>query len=117
MSYIKYVKLNLFMAKINNMGAGSFLLPPRSEYSSRKDWEKACEKLGLYVVPSFGKGSHCAVYKDSVCPPEDNSSCCVVTIPRNIYPEFQRDLVKKVLFYGLVSGKYVEKDVWEALEV
>ncbi|KKU93865.1 MAG: hypothetical protein UY26_C0003G0013 [Candidatus Jorgensenbacteria bacterium GW2011_GWA1_48_13] len=42
MSYIKYVKLNLFMAKINNMGAGSFLLPPRSEYSSRKDWEKAC---------------------------------------------------------------------------
>lgn len=83
---------------------------------NQKDWEKACEKLGLYVIPSFGKGSHCAVYKDSVCPPED-SSCCVVTIPRNIYPEFQRDLVKKVLFYGLVSGKYVENDVWEALEV
>ena len=83
---------------------------------NQKDWETACERLGLYVVPSFGKGSHCAVYKDSVCPPED-SSCCVVTIPRNIYPEFQRDLVKKVLFYGLTSGKYTEQDLWEALGV
>jgi len=30
------------MAKTNNMGAGSSLLPPRNNYSSRKDWEEDC---------------------------------------------------------------------------
>lgn len=83
---------------------------------NQSDWKKACERLGLYVLPSAGKGSHCAVYKNSVCPPED-SSCCVVTIPMNIYPNFQRDLVKKVVLYGMQSGKYTEDDVWRALGV
>jgi hypothetical protein len=83
---------------------------------NQSDWMKACERLGLYVLPGAGKGSHCAVYKDNVCPPED-SSCCVVTIPRNTYPNFQRDLVKKVVFYGQRSGKYTEEDVWKALGV
>ena len=83
---------------------------------NQQDWIAACRKLGLYVVPALGKGSHCAVYKDNVCPPED-SQCCVVTLPRNIYPNFQRDLVKKVLLYGIQSGKYTEKDIWKALGV
>lgn len=82
----------------------------------QKDWIKACARLGLCVLPAFGRGSHCAVYKDNVCPPED-SSCCVVTLPSNIYPNFQRDLVKKIVLYGIQSGKYTEKDVWKALGV
>lgn len=82
----------------------------------QRDWMKACEKLGLCVVPASGRGSHCAVYKNNVCPPED-SSCCVVTIPTNLYPNFQRDLVKKVLLYGLQSGRYDEDDLWRALGV
>jgi hypothetical protein len=83
---------------------------------NQQDWMKACERLGLYVAPALGKGSHCAVYKDNVCPPE-NSQGCVVLLPRNMYPNFQRDLVKKVVLYGIQSGKYNEKDVWKALGV
>ena len=78
------------------------------------DWAKVCLKLGLYVSKSSGKGSHCAVYKDNVCSPAD-VSCLVVTIPNNIYPNFQRDLVKKVLFYGIKSEKYSEEDFWKVL--
>lgn len=83
---------------------------------SQGDWIKVCVKLGLYVPDGYGKGSHCAVYKDSVCPPED-SSCCVVTLPRNIYANFQRDLIKKILLYGIQSGKYSEDDLWKALRI
>jgi hypothetical protein len=82
----------------------------------QKDWVEACRKLGLYIPDGYGKGSHCAVYKDNVCPPEDRS-CCVVTLPRNIYPNFQRDLIKKVLLYGIQSGKYNEDDLWIAIGV
>lgn len=91
-------------------------LVDRIKNLTQKEWMRVCEKLGLYVRPTFGKGSHCVVYKDNVCPPED-SSCCVVTLPYNIYPNFQRDLVKKVLFYGQQSGKYTEADVWAALGI
>ncbi|KKU50168.1 MAG: hypothetical protein UX71_C0002G0139 [Parcubacteria group bacterium GW2011_GWA1_47_10] len=91
-------------------------LVDRIKGCTQKDWIKACERLGLCVLPNAGRGSHCAVYKDNTCPPED-SSCCVVTIPQNVYPNFQRDLVKKVVAYGLASGKYTEGDVWKALGV
>jgi|GEM_PF-2442390 hypothetical protein len=84
--------------------------------TTQKEWMKACEKLGLRVFPAHGKGSHCAVYKDSLCLPS-NSDCCVVTIPGNIYANFQRDLVKKILFHGIQSGKYSENDIWRALSV
>ncbi len=91
-------------------------LVDRIKNLTQKEWMRVCEKLGLYVRPASGKGSHCAVYKDNVCLPED-SSCCVVTLPYNIYPNFQRDLVKKVIFYGLQSGKYREEDFWGAVGV
>ncbi len=81
---------------------------------NQSDWVKACEKIGLYIPDGYGKGSHVAVYKDNKCMPQD-VSCCVVTIPRNIYPNFQRDLFKKVLFYGIVNNKFSEKELWEAL--
>lgn len=81
---------------------------------TQKQWMVVCEKLGLYVSPSNGKGSHCAVYKSNVCPVESRD-CCVVTLPSNIYPNFQRDLVKKLVFYGVISGLYSEDDVWRSL--
>jgi hypothetical protein len=82
----------------------------------QEDWIKICNKLGLYVSVSNGKGSHCAVYKSNVCPVSD-SSCLILTIPRNIYPNFQRDLIKKIVFYGLQSGLYTEDDFWKVLKI
>jgi hypothetical protein len=83
---------------------------------SQSDWVMACRKLGLYVPEGYGKGSHCAVYKNESCPPED-SSCCIVTLPRKIYPNFQRDLIKKIVYYGIQSGAYTEDKFWEVLGV
>lgn len=83
---------------------------------NQKDWMKACEKLSLFVVPASGKGSHCAVFKSPDCPPQD-STCLVLTIPHKIYPNFQRDIVKKLVLYGIKSGTYTEKDLWEILNV
>jgi hypothetical protein len=77
---------------------------------------EACRKLGLHVPDGYGKGSHQAVYKSSDCSPED-SSCCVVTLPKNIYPNFQRDLIKKVLLYGITEGKFTEEDLWKVFGV
>ena len=82
----------------------------------QQDWINVCRKLGLHVPEGYGKGSHCAVYKNDKCPPED-SSCCVVTLPRNIYPNFQRDLIKKIIYHGLQSGAYSEDDLWRVLDV
>ncbi len=83
---------------------------------SQQDWITVCRKLGLYIPEGYGKGSHCAVYKNASCPPED-SSCCVVTLPRNIYPNFQRDLIKKILYHGMQAGTYTEDDLWKVLGV
>jgi len=58
----------------------------------------------------------CAVYKSETCPPED-SSCCVVTLPRNIYPNFQRDLIKKILYHGILTATFTEDDLWDVLAV
>ncbi len=80
------------------------------------DWIKICRKLNLFVSISNGKGSHCAVYKSDVCLVSD-SSCLILTIPRNIYPNFQRDLIKKIVFYGLQSGLYTEEDFWKILKI
>lgn len=91
-------------------------LVDRIKNLTQTEWMRVCEKLGLYVCPAFGKGSHCAVYKDNVCRPED-STCCVVTLPSNIYPNFQRDLVKKVIFFGLQSEKYTEAEFWSAVGI
>ena len=66
-------------------------LVDRIKNLTQKEWVRVCEKLGLYVCPAFGKGSHFAVYKDNVCLPED-SSCCVVTLPVNIYSNFFKEI-------------------------
>lgn len=84
--------------------------------TNQKDWVKVCQKLGLFVPEDGGHGSHRAVYKSNTCPPED-SSCCVIVLPCKIYPNFQRDLVKKLVYHGKISGKYTEDDLWEALGV
>jgi len=81
---------------------------------TQKEWMIVCERLGLHVVAASGKGSHCAVYKSSTCSPTD-VSCCVVTIPCKVFPNFQRDLVKKIIFYGINSDLYTEEDFWNAV--
>lgn len=81
----------------------------------QKDWMKACERLGLCVRPEAGRGSHCAVYSNEVWPPE--SDAVVVTLASNYYPQIQRATLKKIIGYGVLSGRYTEKDVWDALKV
>jgi hypothetical protein len=83
---------------------------------TQSDWVKACERLGLFVPPEGGKGSHRSAYKSSDCPMAD-STCLVSTFVQKMYPEIQRDVFKNVLFYGQASGKYDEDDVWRALKV
>lgn len=91
-------------------------LVDRIKNYGQKEWINACERLGLHVDTASGRGSHCAVYKNATCNPQDRS-CCVVTIPKNVYPNFQRDMVKKLVLHGVQSGKYTEDDVWNALQV
>lgn len=83
---------------------------------TQQQWATACTKLGLFVSRSNGKGSHIAVYKSATCLPSDSTSL-VLTITQNIYPNIQRDFVKKVVGYGISSGLYAEGDVWAALGV
>ena len=90
-------------------------LVDRIKNKSQDDWLKVCKKLGLNINLSFGDGSHVAVYKDN-CPPEKRE-CCVATFPKKIYRQIQRDLFKKVLKYGLESGKYTEQDIWNAFKI
>lgn len=91
-------------------------LVDRIKNLSQKEWMRACERLGLCVRPEAGKGGHCAVYKDEVWPPESPASC-ITTLPNSLYPNIQRNLVKKVVGYGRSSGKYTEDDVWTALKI
>jgi len=82
---------------------------------NQKDWIKACKKLGLPVSIRNGRGSHATVYKHD-CPP-GRKECCVVTLVKGMHQNIQRDFVKKVVCYGLQSGRYTEDDVWRALGV
>lgn len=79
-----------------------------------KDWMKALNKLGVFVSTEYGRGHHAVAYKDN-CPPTDRS-CAIATLG-DLHQEIQRDIFKKVLTYGLESGKYDEDDIWEALGV
>ncbi len=90
-------------------------LVDRIKNKKQKDWIHVCEVLGIRVSTSFGNGSHAAAYKDD-CPVTD-SKCCIVTLPREIYPSTQRDLFKKILYHGVVTKKYTEDDIWRALGV
>lgn len=91
-------------------------LVDRIKNYTQKDWITVCKRLGLHVPEGAGKGSHCAVYKSADCPPED-SSCCIATIPQTLYPNIQRDYVKKIVFYGQQSGKYTEAEFWSAVGI
>lgn len=39
----------------------------------------------------------------------------LATIPAKMYPQIQRDYVKKLVTWGCESGRYTEDDVWRAL--
>lgn len=80
------------------------------------DWSVACTRLGLHVRTDCGRGSHAVAYRDEQSDPANRESL-VLTIASNIYPEIQKDYLKKVLYYGQVSGKYNEDDVWCAFRL
>ena len=82
---------------------------------TQKDWIKVCEKLKIKVSTNFGRGSHAAAYKDD-CPPEDRK-CCIVTLPKNMHSNIQRDTFKKILTHGKNTNLYNEDDIWKALEI
>lgn len=83
---------------------------------TQDEWVFACRRLGLSVRTDRGKDSHIAVYRSDDCLSE-NSECLVVTLQGNMYPNLQRGIVKRIVFYGIQSGKYTEDAVWEALKV
>lgn len=82
---------------------------------SQKDWIKVCNKLGVTVSTEYGSGSHAAAYKDNCSP--SRQECCIVTFINGTNQNIQRDLFKKLLTYGLSTGKYTEDDMWRALGV
>lgn len=81
----------------------------------QKDWIRALNQLGVIVRTDYGRGSHAVAYKDN-CPPEDQR-CVIATLVKDMYEEIQRPTFKKVLAYGLESGKYSEDDIWRALGI
>ncbi|MDP3958151.1 MAG: hypothetical protein Q8Q36_01640 [bacterium] len=83
---------------------------------TQSDWIKACKKLGLYVSVGNGKGSHVAVYKSADCSVSD-SSCLVLTIVKDCYPNIQLAHFKKILAYGLATSLYNEDTIWDALGI
>lgn len=74
-----------------------------------------CNRLGLVVSVDYGKGSHCAVYKNgTILPPTSES--LVVTLVHNYYPEIQKKTARKIIFNGLKTGDYSESDFWDSAE-
>ncbi|MEK7587055.1 MAG: hypothetical protein AAB453_04265 [Patescibacteria group bacterium] len=41
----------------------------------------------------------------------------ITTIKKDLHSEIQRDLFKKILAYGLETGRYDENDIWKALGI
>ncbi len=94
-------------------------LVARIKNITQSKWTKVCENLGLFVSKEYGKGGHYSVYRSKECSPEytNDSSCLVLTIQKDQYPEIQRDNVKKIVAYGAYSKLYTEEDVWKALGI
>lgn len=81
---------------------------------TQEQWIVACRRIGLSVRIESGRGSHAAVYQSDDCPSE-RSECLVTTLQHTMYPNLQRSIMKRVVFYGKQSGRYTEDDVWKAL--
>lgn len=82
----------------------------------QNDWVKACEKLGLWVAPGGGRGSHVAIYASSKSDRSDRSSL-VLTVQKHLTPNIQTDKLKHLVAYGQASKQYTEDDVWRALKL
>lgn len=91
------------------------------EYADRikglgqKDWIAACVRLGLCVRKEAGRGAHAVAYTSEEWPP--SADMVVVTMATKFYPQIQRATLKKVVGYGVRSGRYTELDVWRALGI
>jgi hypothetical protein len=83
---------------------------------NQRDWVKACEHLGIWIADGGGKGSHVCGYKEINCDRSD-STMLVITIQRHLTPNIQTDKLKQLVAYGKESGKYTERDVWQALGI
>ena len=79
------------------------------------DWIKALNRLDVVVRTDYDRGSHAVVYKHGCSP--DDSRCLITTIKKDLHSEIQRDLFKKILAYGLETGRYDENDIWKALGI
>lgn len=91
-------------------------LVARIKNYQQSDWVKACTRLSLYIPEGGGKGSHVAVYKEHNCDRSD-STMLLLTIPSHMYPNIQRDYVKKLVAWGKTSGRFTEQDIWTALGI
>lgn len=83
---------------------------------TQNDWINACERLGLCVSKSSGKGSHCAVYKNNKCDPA-LADCLVITVPRNLYPEIQKKMLKQLIYHVVNDKLATEEEIWKAFKI
>lgn len=91
-------------------------LLPRVKNFKQSDWIKACKKLGIWIAPGGGKGSHVCGYR--IENGERTISNLVITLQQNnLHPHIQYDYVKKLITYGRESGAYTENDVWRVLKI
>jgi predicted RNA binding protein YcfA (HicA-like mRNA interferase family) len=78
-------------------------MPNRSIASvSQTDWIRACEKLGLTIDTSHGKGSHVLV--------KHPTNGTKYTIQRNLHR-----LINIKIFKKLIEWDFSEKQIWDAI--
>lgn len=91
-------------------------LLPRIKNLTQKDWIKAATKLGIWIAPGGGKGSHVAGYVSVDC--KRTIDNLVITLQKNnLHPAIQKDYLKKLIAFGLEDDKYSEDKVWKALKL
>jgi len=91
-------------------------LLPRVKNLKQSDWVKVCTKLGIWIAPGGGKGSHVCGYRFENC--ERTIHNLVITLQQNnLHPHIQYEYVKKLIAFGKESGQYTEDEVWRALKI
>lgn len=73
------------------------------------DWRRCCDKLGLSVSISGGKGSHTIVRHPSYPDPSDTTGH-ITTIKDKLHKEANRTIFKQLLKFGIA-----EDNIWNAL--
>lgn len=82
----------------------------------QNDLVKACGRLGLWVAPGGGRGSHVAIYSSENCDRSKRENL-VLTVQKHLTPNIQTDKFKQLVAFGQESKLYTEDDVWKALKI